>query len=193
MRIGSLSPRPIDVRFIAATHRDLNVLVVQGQFRQDLLFRLNGVTVRLPPLRDRVAEILPLAHAFLAEACAHAGKPRSELSPGASLLLEVYRWPGNVRELRNVIERAALVCNGPSVEVAHIVLDETLASAAVSAASSSVEAPAAEERQHILVALERCAGNQTEAAKLLGISRRQLRYRLDKLGVPRPRKNVPHD
>ncbi len=241
LRVGGLSPRPIDVRFLAATHRDLEEEVAAGRFRQDLYFRLNGITLDIPPLRERVEEIEGLARGFLLDACRRQKRldtPR--IAPDALALLRGYAWPGNVRELRNVIERAVLLCTGSAitpdllpvekmlrnkrpprpaaavdVEPARVVTSPTRPAArSVSFAdppptveiqairtsgeeTDTAQAPSSRslrhsveevERERILEALRLCAGNQTKAAQMLGISRRTLLNRLDQYGLPRPRK-----
>ena len=196
LRVGAVRTRPIDVRFIAATHRDLDVLVVMGSFREDLLYRLNGVTIAVPPLRTRTADIQGLAHDLVDEACRRAHKAPRTLSAGALTLIECYRWPGNVRELRNVLDRAVLLSEGTSVDAEHITFGKTGAAgvARQARATPSVAPPPtgvasqSDERARILDALARTGGNQTEAAKLLGMTRRMLMYRLDQLSLPRPRR-----
>jgi DNA-binding NtrC family response regulator len=207
LRLGALRPRPIDVRFIAATHRDLEVLAVMGSFRSDLLYRLNGITIVVPPLRARPGEIPALARLFVGEACARAGAPPLDITPDALALLSSYRWPGNVRELRNVVERAALLANGGDIDVQHISFGKAGGEPprAPLPPSPSVAPPpnlppgpgrseagrdGDSERDRILEALKRTAGNQTEAAKLLGMTRRMLVYRLDQLAVARPRRGL---
>jgi DNA-binding NtrC family response regulator len=185
----------VDVRFVAATHKELLREISAGRFRKDLYFRLNGLTIFIPPLRKRQGEILPLARSFLAEVRARTGRGPTELDGDALQKLLHYTWPGNVRELRNVVERAAVLCPGDAVGAAHLVFDE-VASGAESdggAASDSTlatlpDAVSALERDRIVDALARSGNNQTQAAKLLGISRRALINRLDALGLPRPRK-----
>ncbi|WP_437683440.1 sigma 54-interacting transcriptional regulator [Sorangium sp. So ce131] len=283
LRLGGRTPRRIDLRFVAATNRDLEAEVARGAFRQDLYFRLNGISLVVPPLRERVPEIAPLAGRFLAEACRQLGQLRApSLSAEALGVLEAYTWPGNVRELRNVIERAAVLCAGdvvlPTDLPPHLLCvsrlssagdaagarpgpggdargsrpppppdeargsrpppppdeargsrpppppDETRGSrppppsdeargsrpppppggegaegpgalAAAAAPPPGVDAMArlrlemkALDRQRVLEALEQSAGNQTRAAKLLGISLRTLINRIDEYGIPRPRK-----
>jgi two-component system, NtrC family, response regulator AtoC len=199
LRVGAVQPRPIDVRFMCATHRDLDVMVVLGQFRQDLLFRLNGVTIPVPPLRARAAEVPVLAQTFLEEACRRAGKVPKSLSTEASLLLTNYRWPGNVRELKNVLERAVLLSDSDTIGMAHLMfgrgrvegMPEAPPSRAPELDSAFGGAPSAgedAEQQRILSALAASGGNQKEAARILGLSPRMLAYRIDKLGLPRPRK-----
>jgi len=193
-RLGSLKPRPIDVRFLSATNRDLDALVASGAFRQDLYYRLNGISIHVPPLRERKGEIRPLARAFLKDACKRADKTVPEILPAALAKLEAHPWPGNVRELRNVVERAALLCQGDVIGPDHIILGTSAGpprdvGAPPSSRSAAVSA-ADDEKQRIIDALDRCGGNQKEAAKVLGISRRTLVYRLDAFGLPRPRKRT---
>jgi two-component system, NtrC family, response regulator AtoC len=303
MRLGSLRPKTVDVRFVAATHRDLEDMVVRGQLRQDLYYRLAGVSLVVPPLRERVEEIPRLAEEFVARFCADARRPKIPISGDAMRVLKGYAWPGNVRELRNVIERAVVFCKGIAIAPEHLGLPldrlsrppgrlsapsaappmvappPAFAATAYAPASSPPPAyqpasapppaypasappaaygpppgsmrpsPSAEvelgatafdphhvasgvpsggygghdaqssagrptapspppgggtmafgsaatlpdemealERQRILDALAKCGGNQTQAAEMLGISRRTLLRRLDEYAVPRPRK-----
>jgi two-component system, NtrC family, response regulator AtoC len=244
-RVGGLTARPIDVRIVAATHRDLEGDVARGTFRQDLFFRLNSMTLVIPPLRERVEEIGPLAEMFLEQMCAHEGRGRRLImSPEARQLLLRHRWPGNVRELRNVMERAALFCRGNVITREELPVERMEAGVDAVVAgdpggdrsvragpqpserAATIPPPAAQsspgvpppppswgsgsftsvpgvpppppswtsrgkvneaERQAIVDALEQCAGNQTKAAALLGISRGTLLARLALYGLPRPR------
>jgi two-component system, NtrC family, response regulator AtoC len=194
LRVGGRTPRTLDVRFVAATNRDLQAEVERGNFRQDLYFRLNGVAFTIPPLRERVAEIAPLAERFLAAASRtlDRGEPL-RLSAEALGYLERYRWPGNVRELRNVIERAAVLSSGDVIVPADLPAPLTgLAGGSAAHAgggdSQDDTRPApGDERERILEALEQCAGNQTRAAKQLGVSLRTLVNWLTKYKIPRPR------
>ena len=248
MRVGGLQPREIDVRFIAASHTDLEEAVENGRFRQDLYFRLNGITLEIPALRERVEEIEGLARTFLLDACRRSKRldtPR--LSDDALELLKSYSWPGNVRELRNVIERAVLLCTGSAITLEQLPVEKMLAQKRAPKSMAprppamaphkplpvSMEGPPTDEnlrrptrpstsnggfdddipqtspgalpgaqpgsgslknaveeveRERILEALRLCAGNQTKAAQMLGISRRTLLNRLDQYGLPRPRK-----
>jgi two-component system, NtrC family, response regulator AtoC len=200
LRVGGLKPRSVDVRFLSATNRDLSIEVERGAFRRDLYFRLNGISITIPPLRERVSEIEPLAKAFVVHACAQirsAAVP--SLTPGALDILGAYSWPGNIRELRNVIERAVILCNGESIDVEHIRLDRTSGSFPPTPVSLNrvtlpppprVKKGAEDERQRITDALEQCAGNQTHAAELLQVSRRTLINRIEMYGISRPRKRV---
>ncbi len=271
MRLGSLRPKKVDVRFVAATHRDLEEMVAKGQLRQDLYYRLAGVTLVVPALRERVEEIPRLTHEFVARFCADARRPAVPVSDAAMAVLKSYPWPGNVRELRNVIERAVVFSRGVAIAPDHLGLPldrHSRPPGRISApgfpqahvpqapsppsfyggpqvpapwnppppgppppaapdpafAATMMQPPGAPiptspmaavrpsdpgsphaggtvvmgsslphemealERQRILDALARCGGNQTQAAEMLGISRRTLLRRLDEYAVPRPRK-----
>ena len=204
MRVGATAPRPVDVRFIAATNRDLEAEIEAGRFRRDLYFRIAGAVLALPPLRERPQEVDALARAFAADAARRLGRDVPRLTEAALAALRAQPWPGNARELRNVIERATLLCDGAALDVDVLALTGT-----TGPASPPVAAPApppdastspgaaeaslrdqldARERQAILAALERHGGNQSRAAAELGIPRRTLITRLEKYGVPRPRK-----
>ena len=191
-RLGALRARPIDVRFISATHRDLRTMAALGKFREDLLFRLNGYTLVIPPLRERRGEIKALVSNFLAQACARGGRRVPAVSEGASVLLESYRWPGNVRELRNAIDRVALLCDGDRVKAEHVDFDPALSEAARPKRPSLLDETEAGgehgEKGRIASELGKAGGNQAAAAKALGITPRMLAYRMDKLGLPRPRR-----
>jgi DNA-binding NtrC family response regulator len=192
MRVGGLKPRAIDVRFVAATHRDLPVAIAAGRFREDLYFRIAGVTLQIPPLRERADEILPLAEQFAERAAAALSRPTPAISPAARELLRGYRWPGNVRELRNVIERATQLCDG-TIDVGQLPDDRMSRPAVAAPAEASglgevrVQADAL-ERRAIESALAKTGGNQTAAARELGISRRALTSKLNQHGLDRPRK-----
>lgn len=207
MRLGATTTRPIDVRVIAATNSDVRARVAQGSFREDLYFRLAGIVVTVPPLRDRQHEIPELARTLLVAEAERAGVRTPSISEGALALLVSYRWPGNVRELRNALGRALHLADNGVLEPEHLSLEPpspTPAAAAVvaappSAASSAspagarTDAPPAPgtpafERARIVAAMERAQGNQKEAARLLGMTRRMLMYRLDTYDLPRPRK-----
>ncbi|HVG57927.1 MAG TPA: sigma 54-interacting transcriptional regulator [Hyalangium sp.] len=203
LRVGGLEQQSVDVRFIAATHQDLDARVARGTFRQDLYFRINGFTLTIPPLRERVGEIATLSRVFIDRLAGEQGRPAPTLTPAAQELLEKHSWPGNIRELRNVMGRALVLCQGGAIHPEHLVFDaapsKPPASDLETTQSSAQPLPPAQpggtlgediaalERQRILAALEQCAGNQTRAAKLLGISRRTLVTRLGEYGIPRPR------
>ncbi|HEU0036514.1 MAG TPA: sigma 54-interacting transcriptional regulator [Kofleriaceae bacterium] len=198
LRVGGLTPRPIDVRIISATNRDLDAEVERGAFRLDLLYRLNAMSIIIPPLRERPGEIEPLARKFLHQIAAKLDRGVPELSAEALQLMRSYSWPGNVRELRNVVERAMVLATGNVIEVHDLPHEKMRATFAATAQreSSTIPIPDApraadpevDERQRVIDALEACAGNQTHAAKLLGISRRTLINKIEKFAVPRPRK-----
>jgi len=186
LRVGGVSPRPIDVRFIAATHKDLDEAVREGRFRRDLYYRLAGVVVRIPPLRERPAELLPLARAFLRAAWERTGRAdEPALAPDAAAWLQAHPWPGNIRELRHCVERAALLCDGGVVTRAH--LDAGAAPAPAPAAPTAPARRPGITRAALEAALERHAGNQTRAAAALGVSRRTLVNWIVRHGVARPR------
>ena len=196
-RTDLTSARPLDVRFIAATSRDLSVAIEEGRFREDLYYRLNGMTLVIPALRDRADEILPLAETFAGEACAALGQPAKTFEPAAIAALHHHDWPGNVRELRSVIERACVLCPGGRIGLEHVAIESSRA--IVPPADETPLPPPPRiprdlggeknERARILNALEEVAGNQSRAARLLGISRSTLLRRLDDLDLPRPRKS----
>jgi len=193
VRVGGRTPRPLDVRFVAATNRDLEEAVQEGEFRQDLFYRLNGLALDVPPLRQRPADILALAEHFLRSAQRNPGQEVS-LSQEVQDALTRYRFPGNIRELRNIIERALLLATGPRIELSHLPLGVRQADGS-SQAGSDPRIPLVErlqglERERIVAALEQCGGNQTQAAALLGISRRTLVTRLGQFALPRPRKRT---
>jgi two-component system response regulator AtoC len=189
LRVGALKPRPIDVRVIAATNRDLDDQVARGAFRRDLYFRLNGISLVIPPLRERRSEIRALADSFLAAACKPLGRAVPALAGDAAAKLVGHDWPGNVRELRNTIERAVLLADdviGPE----HVLLGPATVAPAPGHATPAATAAAdlhgeieVIERRRILEALERCDGNQTRAAIELGISRGTLATRLKAYGI----------
>ncbi|MHC4405645.1 MAG: sigma-54-dependent transcriptional regulator [Planctomycetota bacterium] len=172
--VGSEVPVDVDSRLVAATNRDLGEAVNNGQFRDDLYYRINVVEMIVPPLTERREDILPLARHFAAE---FAGAP-VRLSPQATQCLLAYGWPGNVRELRNAIQRACLLCRGD------VILPEHLPPKIAAGASGAGERQVASgrlpqvERATIIATLAECKGNRTQAAKKLGISRRTLIYKL---------------
>ncbi len=280
LRVGALKPREIDVRFLAATNRDLEHEVSVGAFREDLFFRLNGIPLVIPPLRDRPIEIEPLARTLIGYVCRKTNRPEPDLTQPAIEVLRRYSWPGNIRELRNVMERAVLLAGRGPITLEHLPSEKMVstlparqraslpppmapaprtppplpmraaADARVGGANPAlapqgnptrdpapitrdgsregtrdftrdgsrdvasqdvfeqtipVVRPTAPpgtdanalktgveqvERDLIIRALEQCAGNQTQAAKLLGISRRTLVSRLEQYNLPRPRKGL---
>ena len=201
LRIGGRKPSRVDVRFVSATNRDLRFLMGSGQFRSDLYFRLNGMAITIPPLRERAGDIQPLAEAFLVDFAARVSRPAPSLAPEALFALSTYAWPGNVRELRNVLDRSAVMCAGGALtlDVLRDAAPEVVAGdAEPPRARQPAPAPAAEpprapagqaERERILDALAQANGNQKRAAEILGVSRRTLGNKLDALAIGRPRKS----
>ena len=210
LRLGSTRPIAIDARFIAATNRDLPEAVAAGTFREDLFFRLDGVTLRIPPLRARPRLIATLALQFLAEAGARLDRGSLEAEPSLLPALEAHDWPGNVRELRAVIDRAVLLTSGRTIGVRHLAFaprppapapapSPAAAPSPPLAATPTPPPPAAADdglgltaeqrldRARIVAALERHAGNQTRAARELGIARTTLVQRIALYRIPRPR------
>lgn len=227
-RVGGVKPRAIDVRFVAATNRNLDREIERGAFRQDLFFRLNGVTLHIPPLRERVEEIEFLANEFIDHFAKQQRRTKSpEIGPGVLELMLNYSWPGNIRELRNAIERAVLLAGSGPILCEHFPVEKMTATVSTPlgqplapsltgdqpsddrAVRRATIAPSATdpthqgmslgerlkeqvrgvEREHIIDALRRCGGNQTRAAKALGISRRTLISRLEQHDIPRPIKS----
>jgi DNA-binding NtrC family response regulator len=198
LRVGATKPRAVDVRFVAATNRDLEEEIAGKRFREDLYFRLGGMTLSIPPLRERTDEIPALARLFLERAAAQAGQPAPQLPAQVIAELQAYPWPGNIRELRNVIERALLLSSGGAIGMNDLPLDKMRRDCRPALASPPPSPPPAApdpgarsmvdiERQAILDALVRCAGNQTRAAELLGIPRRTFCKKLSEYNIPRPR------
>ena len=205
IRVGGVTKRTVDVRFVAATNRNLQQAIASGRFRSDLYFRLNGVTLAIPPLRDRPLEIEPFGRRFSGEMARELGRTTPEISADALTLLRSYAWPGNIRELRNVIHRAVLLSkSGLVITPDH--LPRELMEATFSAPeptrtvpygqtplsdlslAQSGPAPEPEEKRRILDMLVKTAGNQTAAARLLGMGRTAFVARLNQYGISRPRK-----
>jgi transcriptional regulator with PAS, ATPase and Fis domain len=196
-RLGSVKPRKIDLRFLAATNRDLEAEVERGAFRRDLYFRLNGITLTIPPLRARVGEIRRLAETFVQQICRELGRPEPAIPTKVLALLEAYAWPGNIRELKNVMERAVLLSAGPVIDFEHLPMEKLgggsvphLQPVAAHLASDAGPPTSPDERQRIIEALSACAGNQSRAAKMLGMPRRTFVARLDQYRIPRPKKPI---
>ena len=205
-RLGSTKSIAIDVRFIAATNRELTVEVAEGRFRQDLYFRLDGVGLRIPPLRERRHQIGPLALQFLEDAAKRLGRPDVRATPELLIALAEHDWPGNVRELKAVIERATLLARGGQVGARHLAFARPPAPAVPTprspptppSATASAPDPGSDDvgflsaaeradRARIIAVLDGCNGNQTRAAKQLGIARTTLVNKLRLYRIPRPR------
>jgi DNA-binding NtrC family response regulator len=174
-RVGGTRPRRVDVRLVAATNRDLAAAMRSGQFREDLYYRINTITILLPPLRERREDVAMLAQHFLETITTYGVK---RLQPAALAALEDYPWPGNVRELRHVIERGAILCKGDEITVGDLppeVVGRPAAAAGAPAASGAA-GPSLEamERQHIVATLRQVNGHRGKAASLLGIDPKTL-------------------
>jgi len=197
-RLGGTRVLRTDARIVAATNRDLLRAIAQGQFREDLYYRLNVFAIRLPALRSRRDDILPLSEAFMGEIGRNIGRPPAGISRDARQMLIDYHWPGNVRELRNILERAAILCDGGLITADHLALQvipkpavaaskETAAAAAVASVPLN-EPPASAadlhtmERTMIEQALQNARFNKSKAAKALGLTRHQLYVRMRKYG-----------
>jgi two-component system, NtrC family, response regulator AtoC len=204
-RVGATRSRRIDVRYVAATNRDLAHDVQRGRFRKDLYFRINAVVVKISPLRERPAEVEPLARFFLQRFCKLTGLAEPVLTPEAIAHLKSYSWPGNARELKNVMERAPIICGGGEIKRQHLPKEDYLTQPLARELSAESWPEWQDEetkvdrwptdgspsQQRIAEALQASGGNQTRAARLLGISRRTLVNRLNEFNLPRPRKRAP--
>ena len=209
-KIGSPAEESVDVRIVSATHQDLAALVASGRFRQDLFYRLNVIELKVPPLRDRLDDIELLANTILGRIAERTGGPATRLSPAALAALRRYRFPGNVRELENILERAValagddvlmaddLLLPGPDVDLA--LESEPIAGEDVESATDAAGSPTVyelvdgiptslsafldeQERNVIRAALAKTRYNRTAAAQLLGVTFRQLRYRMQRLDI----------
>ena len=200
-RVGSSESVQVDVRLIAATHQDLERLIKEGRFRGDLYYRLNVISIQVPALRERREDIPELASHFLQVHGQRCGKRVAQLDDDALALLKAFPWPGNIRQLENVIERAVVVAEGPSITVAELPDELVDACAALSDATlmglpvegkhalqpAGIRGERAErerrERERLVRALAATNGNKAEAARRLGLARSTLVSRLKKLGL----------
>jgi transcriptional regulator with PAS, ATPase and Fis domain len=198
-RLGGTKTHKVDVRLVAATNRDLRAALEEGTFREDLYYRLNVVSIDIPPLRDHKEDIPALANFFLERHARESAKSITGITPEAMKRLVEYHWPGNVRELHNIIERGVTLLSAPSpgattgatLDAADIYLDDPAARPASSSAHVLPPGMTLEqwEDETIREALRSANGNKSQAARALGLSRNALRYRLSKLGVPDPPEN----
>ncbi|MFN8603663.1 MAG: sigma-54 dependent transcriptional regulator [Candidatus Binatia bacterium] len=186
-RVGSPASVPVEIRVVAATNRDLGRMVREGEFREDLFYRLNVGVIDLPPLRDRLEDLELLCEHFLTQFARRFALDKPSISVGAMHAMRGYQWPGNVRELSNVLERASIMANGSEIQLEHLpadllrqaeVIDEEEDD--VSPLDLSLEAA---ERDQIRRALDSAGGRRVAAARLLGLSRRTLYRKLDKYGI----------
>jgi DNA-binding NtrC family response regulator len=195
LRLGEVHERTVEFRVVAATHRNLEVEATAGRFRRDLLFRLNAAVIRLPPLRERMEELPVLARRLLEDACRRAGRPAMPLTDGAVNALTRYPWPGNVRELKNVLEFMAATVTEPELDATHLgtKLDLSLPSPPKQPAPERTALPERNlpleeevrrlERKRMADALVSAHGNQTQAAKLIGMPRRTFVSKLKKYNL----------
>ena len=178
-RIGSNTPVPIDIRLISATNRDLQTMITEGQFREDLLYRINTITIEIPPLRERGADILLLAAYFLTRYGSKYNKQGLKLKDSAEQRLMDYSWPGNVRELQHCIERAVILADGAEIDEFNLALNSQV-QPPVSMESQTIEEM---EKQMILASIEKENGNLSAVAKSLGITRPTLYNKLKKFRI----------
>jgi two-component system response regulator AtoC len=180
-RVGGTRDISVDVRIIAATNRDLEERIREKAFREDLFYRLNVIPIRVPSLRERPEDVIPLAERFLADFSRDLGKKIKGIAPQAARAMEEYGWPGNVRELKNVMERAMILTSEEMLDVGAL----ALRSGESTKPRSAGETLNLEEMESRLIeeALSRSRNNQSKAARLLGISRDTLRYRMKKHGM----------
>ena len=192
MRVGGTKPIKVDVRVIAATNRDLEAMVKDGRFREDLYYRLNIIPIVIPPLRNRRDDIPALVDFFIAKHTAGAHRQIRGLTPGARNLIMSYSWPGNVRQLESAIERAILLCEGNEIEVEDLPVEIRQEGTSASAFNFKLPPEGISfdevERSLITQAMEQTNWNITRAAKLLGLSFRTLQYRLEKFGIKKSSK-----
>jgi DNA-binding NtrC family response regulator len=184
-RLGGTRTIKVDVRLIAATNRDLREALEQGTFREDLYYRLNVVPIDIAPLRERKEDIADLVNLFVSRFAAESGKLIEGITPQAIEVLVNYHWPGNVRELQNIVERACALSKGPQLEVSDIHIDVRPSKSGNGAPGFLPEGMTLEQWEDEMVqeALRRANGNKSQAARLLGLSRNALRYRLSKIGI----------
>ncbi|MDA0322083.1 MAG: sigma-54 dependent transcriptional regulator [Verrucomicrobia bacterium] len=188
-RVGGGDDISVDVRIVAATNRDLEDAVQESQFREDLYYRFNVLPIIIPPLRDRIDDVPLLANHFLRDMSAELRRGEMHFSREAMHKLEDYRWPGNVRELRNAVERALLLCEADVITGDDILLGRSMVGNAAQKTDARIILPAEGceleqvERELVAQALARTQGNRTRAAQLLGVSRDQVRYKIEKYGL----------
>jgi two-component system, NtrC family, response regulator AtoC len=183
-RLGSTKERPVPARFVAATNRDLQQMVIEGRFRADLFYRLHVLTISMPPLRDRAQDELLLARFFLSQTERRYGLATRQLTPDATAALTGYNWPGNVRELKHLIGRAALLSKASEISAADLGLSSTKTQQRTQT-EPMVDGLTIDAAERLLMeeALRSCAGNVSEAARRLGLTRMAMRYRMQKHGL----------
>ena len=175
VRVGGTQATPVDIRLVCATNMDLDALVREGRFREDLYYRINTVHIALPPLRERKEDIVPLAQLFLERFAQKYHRPLTGIAPDAAEILKAQPWSGNIRELQNVVEKAVILSEGTELTAKDIQLEP--------AARTIRAVNEAEEERLVREAMERAAGNISAAAKMLGVSRPTLYAKLKKYGL----------
>ena len=180
VRVGSNTPITVDIRLISATNRDLYGMVAEGNFREDLLYRINTIHIDLPPLRQRREDILPLAESFLHRYAAKYAKPIEGFSSEAVREMEEYPWAGNIRELQHSIEKAVILSDGPVITPSTLLLRPASVPPAAEAGFTTLDEM---ERSMIAQAMSRCGGNMTEVARQLGITRQTLYNKIKRYGL----------
>jgi transcriptional regulator with PAS, ATPase and Fis domain len=184
MPVGSLMARKVNVRIVAATHRDLKAEIAKGTFREDLYYRLSMVELAVPALKDRPEDILLLARHFVQKFSREYGKKMEGLTARAAIVLERYGWPGNVRELEHVMGRAVMLAEGPMIDVENLPEQVVQANAVGDGGTEEgSSALADQERRLVEEALRAAGGNQSEAARRLGIGRDALRYKMKRFDL----------
>ena len=180
--VGSVRDRPVNIRFVAATNAAIEERSREGEFRSDLLYRLNTITAEVPPLRERGEDIMLIAQSFVAEFERRYGRSHLTFTSAARHALLQHSWPGNIRELRNVVEQASLMCARDEIDVADLNLRDvpTMVPKGETPTSARESKLADSERAMIIGALRQTNGNVTLAARALGVSRDTLRYRMEK-------------
>jgi Nif-specific regulatory protein len=188
-RVGGHTPVLVDVRIVAATNRDLESAVEEGEYRRDLLYRLQVIELHPPCLHEHAEDIPALAEHLLDRTCRRLGRPPMQFTPDALDTLCSYSWPGNVRELRNVVERAAVLHEGPDISTAELRFSPQLGPGSEAPAAKKESGPVSldeVERRHILHTLETTKWNKRETARILGINRSTLDRKLSKYEVQSP-------
>jgi len=199
-KVGSVQSKKVDVRLVAATHRDLKQLVIDGYFREDLYYRINVMTLIIPPLRDRGNDILELADTILQRTCTRLKTTMRSFSDGASRAIAKYTWPGNVRELENAIERAVVLAEGDKIGEELLAIEDEIAEAELDSRQQAtrilaepilaepIEELSLEDYFQRFVVEHQGSMNETQLAKKLGISRKCLWERRQRFGIPRKKK-----
>jgi transcriptional regulator with PAS, ATPase and Fis domain len=182
-RVGEVRSIKVDVRIISATHQDLQTLVSQGKFREDLFFRINVIPIHLPPLRDRLEDIPLLANHFIQRLREKSGKPITGLTPGVMRLLMDQPWPGNVRELQGVLEYAFVLAEKGLIHPEHLPPKITGPDLRTETPEAARSPAGTDEKAALIAALRQAGGNQSRAATILGVSRITVWHRMKKYGI----------